>query len=104
MGPHRCAARCAFRCMVDQTHPPASVAVARARLSFVDGLRLVAAVQMIQGHTLDALLAPELRQGPCFSAWTFARGLTSTTFLFTAGVSFALAHAASEERGAAVQG
>ncbi len=75
-----------------------------ARLSFVDGLRLVAAVQMIQGHTLDALLAPALRQGPWFSAWTFARGLTSTTFLFTAGLSFALAHAAGEARGQVAQG
>jgi hypothetical protein len=66
----------------------------------VDGLRLVAAVQMIQGHTLDALLASSLRHGPWFRAWTFSRGLTSTAFLFTAGVSFALAHAAGAERGA----
>jgi hypothetical protein len=80
--------------MVDLSQPRA-----RARLSFVDGLRLVAAVQMIQGHTLDALLARELRHGAWFRAWTFARGLTSTTFLFTAGVSFALAHAAGEARG-----
>lgn len=85
--------------MVDLPHPPAQQARAStARLSFVDGLRLVAAVQMIQGHTVDALLARELRHGPWFSAWTFARGLTSTTFLFTAGVSFALAHAAAEAR------
>lgn len=115
IGPHRCAARCAFRRMVDLSRcarartpalrdPRADATVPRARLSFVDALRLVAAVQMIQGHTLDALLAPELRQGPWFSAWTFARGLTSTAFLFTAGLSFALAHAASAERGEVAQG
>ena len=48
------------------------------RVVFIDVLRLIAAFQMIQGHTLDALLASELRRGPWFAAWTFARGLTST--------------------------
>jgi hypothetical protein len=78
--------------------PRAEARASTARLSFVDALRLVAAVQMIQGHTLDALLAHALRHGRWFEAWTFARGLTSTAFLFTAGVSFALAHAAGEVR------
>ena len=49
---------------------------------------------MIQGHTLDALLAEPLRRGLAFEAWTFVRGLTSTTFLLTAGMAFALAHSA----------
>jgi uncharacterized membrane protein len=61
------------------------------RAVFVDVLRLIAAVQMIQGHTLDALLASPYRAGRVFDAWTFSRGLTSTTFLFTAGLSFVLA-------------
>jgi uncharacterized membrane protein len=58
---------------------------------FVDGLRLLAALQMVQGHSLDALLATELRHGFAFRAWTFARGLTSPAFLLTTGLSFALA-------------
>lgn len=45
---------------------------------------------MIQGHTIDALLAPAFRVGPLFRAWTFTRGLTSTAFLFTAGFAFAV--------------
>jgi uncharacterized membrane protein len=65
----------------------------RPRVVFVDGLRLLAALQMVQGHSLDALLAAELRHGSTFRAWTFARGLTSPAFLVTTGLSFALATA-----------
>jgi uncharacterized membrane protein len=72
------------------------------RIMFIDLLRLLAAVQMIQGHTLDALLDVELRHGPLFGAWTFTRGLTSTMFLVTAGLACVLAQQAS--RGAADAG
>jgi acyltransferase len=65
------------------------------RIVFIDVLRLIAAVQMVQGHTLDALLATELRHGPLFQAWTFARGLTSTAFLVAAGLAVVLAQDAS---------
>jgi Heparan-alpha-glucosaminide N-acetyltransferase, catalytic len=60
------------------------------RLVFIDVLRLLAALQMIVGHTLDALLADPLRRGPGFTAWTFARGLTSTAFFCAAGFSFVI--------------
>jgi uncharacterized membrane protein len=60
------------------------------RLVFIDVLRLLAALQMIVGHTLDGLLADTLRRGPGFSAWTFARGLTSTAFFCAAGFSFVI--------------
>jgi uncharacterized membrane protein len=70
--------------------PPAPLSAPR-RIVFVDGLRLIAALQMVQGHSLDALLATELRHGLAFRAWTFTRGLTSPAFLLTTGLSFALA-------------
>jgi uncharacterized membrane protein len=54
-------------------------------------LRLAAAFQMLQGHTLAALMAPELRHGALFTAWSSARGLTAVAFLFTAGMSVYLA-------------
>jgi hypothetical protein len=57
------------------------------RVVFLDALRLVAAVQMIQGHTLGALADPAGLVGPLASLWTFARGLTSVAFLFAAGLS-----------------
>jgi uncharacterized membrane protein len=61
------------------------------RLVFIDVLRLIAAVQMIQGHSVASVLAPGYRHGALFQLWTFTRGLTSVTFLVTAGLSFCLA-------------
>jgi uncharacterized membrane protein len=80
---------------------PQSEGPAPRRVVFVDGLRLVAALQMVQGHTLDALLASDLRHGLAFRVWTFTRGLTSVAFLLTAGVSFALASTGEGGSGAA---
>ncbi|HKU36650.1 MAG TPA: heparan-alpha-glucosaminide N-acetyltransferase domain-containing protein [Polyangiales bacterium] len=62
-----------------------------SRVVFVDLLRFAAAVQMLQGHTIAALLAPEHRHGAGFALWSAARGLTSVAFLFAAGLSFYLA-------------
>jgi uncharacterized membrane protein len=61
------------------------------RLLFIDMLRLIAAVQMIQGHTVSALLAPAYKSGFTHALWSFARGLTSVLFLTTAGLAFVLA-------------
>lgn len=58
---------------------------------FVDLLRFVAALQMLQGHAIAALLAPEYRHGAVYGLWATARGLTSVAFLFAAGLSFYLA-------------
>lgn len=76
--------------------PPASRG-AGARLVFLDVLRLVAAVQMIQGHSIDAVLAPAHRTGAPFALWTFVRGLTSVTFLLSAGLSFVVAEARAHD-------
>jgi len=46
---------------------------------------------MIQGHTLDVLLAPELRHGFVFEKWLLFRGLTAPTFFMLSGMSFFLA-------------
>jgi hypothetical protein len=61
------------------------------RVLFVDLLRVLAAFQMLQGHTISALLAPTYRVGALYHAWSVARGLTSVAFLFAAGLSFQLA-------------
>jgi uncharacterized membrane protein len=57
----------------------------------IDLARVVAILLMIQGHTLDVLLAPELRQGFLFDKWLFFRGLTAPTFFVLSGVSFFVA-------------
>jgi uncharacterized membrane protein len=72
---------------------------AGGRLAFIDVLRLVASLQMIQGHAISAVLAPSYKSGSLYAAWTFARGLTSVMFLFAAGFSFALAQAKGSASG-----
>jgi hypothetical protein len=64
------------------------VEVPTTRVVFVDLLRLLAAFQMLQGHTVAALLAPAHRVGKLYALWSAARGLTSVAFLFAAGLAF----------------
>jgi hypothetical protein len=64
-----------------------------SRVLFVDLLRLVAAFQMLQGHTVAALLARTHRVGAWYALWSAARGLTSVAFLFAAGLAFYIASA-----------
>lgn len=63
----------------------------RPRVVAIDLLRLVMSLQMIQGHTIGALLDPRFAEGPVHAAWTFLRGLTAVGFLTAAGASYALA-------------
>lgn len=61
---------------------------ASGRVHAIDLLRLLMSFQMIQGHTLGALLNDDARRGPLFDGWTFARGLTAVGFLLAAGASY----------------
>ena len=71
---------------------PARAATGLAvRVMVLDLLRLAATVQMVQGHVVDAVLAPEFRSGAIHDAWAWLRGLTSVAFMFVAGWSFQLA-------------
>jgi hypothetical protein len=54
----------------------------------LDTARAIATLMMLQGHTLDAVLAADLRTGAVFNGWTFLRGLTSCAFLFLSGFVF----------------
>lgn len=63
----------------------------RPRIWFVDVVRLIASFQMINGHTLDALMVDAVRQGVFFERYTWARGLVSVAFLTVAGIAFHLA-------------
>jgi uncharacterized membrane protein len=62
----------------------------QSRVAAVDFARVVAIMLMIQGHTLDVLLAPAYREGFAFNCWVFMRGLTAPTFLLLSGFSFSL--------------
>jgi uncharacterized membrane protein len=60
------------------------------RIIFIDLMRAFAVIQMVQGHTVDALLAPEFRsdQFVIYNIWNFMRGMTAPIFMFTAGTVF----------------
>jgi uncharacterized membrane protein len=69
----------------------AGAATPGGRLLFVDAARAAAVLLMIQGHALNVLLATEYQGTSIAHAWLFVRGLTSCTFFFLAGFSFAVA-------------
>ena len=60
------------------------------RIIFIDLLRAFAVLQMVQGHTVDVLLANDYRSMDSFffSTWFFMRGMTAPIFLFTSGTVF----------------
>ena len=60
------------------------------RILFIDLARAIAVLLMVQGHTIDALLAPDYRTSLQYNAWLYLRGLTSCTFLFLSGAAFSL--------------
>lgn len=60
------------------------------RIIFIDLIRALAVIQMVQGHSIDALLAPEYRSldYPVYYFWNFLRGITAPVFMFSAGTVF----------------
>ncbi|MDH5676468.1 MAG: DUF1624 domain-containing protein [Myxococcales bacterium] len=77
---------------------------APGRVLTVDLLRLLATFQMVQGHTIDAVLGAAHRAGALHAGWLYLRGLTSVAFLFVAGLSFHLATLRRFERHRADRG
>ncbi len=60
------------------------------RVVFVDLLRLLAALQMVNGHTLAAVLDPALQRGPFFDRYNAMRGMVSVAFLLASGMAYHL--------------
>lgn len=60
------------------------------RVIFIDLLRAFAVLNMVQGHTVDVLLANSFRDPDSliFGAWVFNRGMTAPLFMFSAGMTF----------------
>ena len=67
-----------------------SKAEKKQRIIFIDLLRAFAVLQMVQGHTVDVLLANEFRtyESLSYSIWHFMRGMTAPIFMFTSGTVF----------------
>jgi uncharacterized membrane protein len=60
------------------------------RLLFLDMMRFIALVMMLQGHTVYVLLEHEIRDGGStgISVWRFFRGYTAPVFMTVAGMVF----------------
>jgi uncharacterized membrane protein len=63
----------------------------QSRVVAIDLVRVIAMALMIEGHTLDALLAPVYQSASWYHLWVFCRGFTAPTFMMLSGFSFALA-------------
>ncbi len=60
-----------------------------SRLAFLDWTRGIAVLIMIECHTFNSLVRPELRQGGPYMLSQFVGGMAAVLFLFLAGVTFA---------------
>jgi uncharacterized membrane protein len=59
------------------------------RLAFLDWMRGLGAFIMLQGHSFDSLLKPELRDSSAFVLSQFVGGIAPAIFLFLTGITFA---------------
>jgi uncharacterized membrane protein len=60
------------------------------RIGFLDWLRGLAAILMLQGHTFDSLLQSQMREHPVFIFSQFFGGQAAAVFLFLTGITFGL--------------
>jgi len=60
------------------------------RILFLDVMRALAVIMMVEGHTVDALLGTKYRSldSTVFYVWHYLRGFTAPVFMFTAGAVF----------------
>jgi uncharacterized membrane protein len=65
-------------------------AIRKNRIIFIDLMRAVAVLMMVEGHTVDTLLSDGFRSydSNLYNFWNFVRGLTAPIFLFSAGTVF----------------
>src|SRR5580704_3291471 len=69
------------------------------RLQYLDWVRGIGAVIMLQGHVFDSYLKPELRSGGAFTFSQFVGGMPPAMFLFLTGVTLAFLMDSSEKKG-----
>lgn len=72
------------------TQKPRASGGGSSRVHLVDLLRLIATLQMVNGHTLDAVVDPARLTGHAFDVYNFFRGLVSVSFMLASGVAFHL--------------
>ncbi len=68
-----------------------------ARLSFIDYLRAIAVLWMIEVHVIDVCLSPLLKTGRLFEILDISNGFVAVAFIFCAGIGFELAFSKKNE-------
>src|SRR5580692_7724935 len=74
---------------------------ASQRLLYLDWVRGVAALIMLQGHVFQSFLRNDLRDGGPYMTSQFAGGMPPAVFLFLLGVTFAFLMDSQERKGVA---
>jgi hypothetical protein len=68
------------------------------RLHYLDWVRGVGAIIMLQGHAFDSFLKPELRPGGAYTLSQFVGGMPPAIFLFLTGVTLAFLMDSTERK------
>src|ERR1019366_1827653 len=66
------------------------LSASKPRVTFIDWMRGIAAVIMLQGHTFDAFLRPAERSGAWFTYSQFLGGEAAAIFLFLTGATYGM--------------
>lgn len=74
------------------------------RLAYLDWMRGLAAITMLQGHVFHSFLRDDLRTGGPYIASQFVGGMPPAVFLFLLGVTFAFMMDSQERKGATARG
>jgi uncharacterized membrane protein len=74
---------------------------ASQRLRYLDWVRGLAAITMLQGHVFDSFLRTDLHETGAFTMSQFAGGMPPAVFLFLLGVTFAFLMDSQERKGVA---
>src|SRR5205814_8277793 len=69
------------------------------RLQYLDWLRGVGAIIMLQGHVFDSFLRTDQRSGSAFVFSQFLGGMPPAIFLFLTGVTLAFLMDSTERKG-----
>lgn len=75
-----------------------------SRLRYIDWVRGLAAIIMLQGHVFHSFLKPQLRDGSAYVFSQFVGGMPPAIFLFLTGVTLAFLMDGRERKGVAAGG
>ena len=76
-----------------------AVKTSRSRLQYLDWVRGVAAIIMLQGHVFHSFLKNDLREGGAYIISQFVGGMPPAIFLFLTGITLAFLMDSGERKG-----